>query len=554
MKAFGRGIILAAQNTPPGSPAEDDAYLVTAPASGDWAGHENDIAHYHGSAWAFITAWSGLEVYDLGAGAVRRYNGSSWGYADAVTDKIVGVRWDTSNSSPQLEQVNVYGEVIDQWSHERFDAHPIWGGMRRCTVTADGTVTYGSNARGDGLTLDGSAGQVMVEVPSCYLRAKKDGKYQYWWVSPYAYPGFNFSPAHLQGGGSQKAAIYVGAYAGCLGVDDSGNEHLISKTGEQPWTGGCIGKIPFGTGTSEISVGDVVTGETSGKSGTVVAVRVLSESWVGGDAAGYIWVKFPGVEWSAWTNPENIQVSEATVAATTEAGSALSLTRQGAEDYAGSYGSRWHICNIWTWDLLFWLYVIEFCNFNSQSTSVGLGAGITSKASGTGFAGEENGADSADTNIGTNGTGTGTGSDGYTPIVWRGIENPWGNIYQFVIGWDAVDAEYRVLKRNGTGTSACPIGAGDYESSAAVPIVDDGYASGILFEDLTKFLIIASAVAGSSSTYVADYWYAHNAGQSNILLAGGGWSGGANAGFGGRYANYVASFSSRSIGARPEFL
>lgn len=554
MKAFGRGIILAAQNTPPGSPAEDDAYLVTSTASGDWAGHEDDIATYHSGAWIFITAWSGLEVYDLDVCVVRRYTGSSWRYADAVADKIVGIRWDTSNSSPQLEQVNVYGEVIDQWSHERFNDHPVWGGMRRCVVTADGTVTYGSNARGDGLTLDGSAGQVMVEIPSCYLRAKKDGNYQYLWVSPYAYPGFDFSPAHLQGGGSQKAAIYVGAYAGCVGVDDSGNEHLISKTGEQPWSGWCIGKIPFGTGTAEISVGDVVTGETSGSSGTVVAVHVSSGTWGGGDAAGYIWVKFPGAEWAAWTNPENIQVSSVTYAATTGTGSTLSLTRQGAEDYAGAYGSRWHICNIWTWDLLFWLYAIEYANFNSQSTSVGIGAGIASKASGTGFAGEENGFDSADTNIGTNGTGTGTGSNGYTPVVWRGIENPWGNVYQFIIGIDALDAAYRILKRDGTGAVACPLTSGNYEESAAAPIVGGGYISGLLFEDVTKFLFIASAVAGSSSTYATDYWYSHNAGQTNILLVGRYWIYGAEAGFGCRSVSSVASNSARYIGARPMML
>lgn len=470
-----------------------------------------------------------------------------------VENDIVGVRWNTGSSSPQLEQVNVFGEVIAQWSHERFDDHPVWGGMRRCTVTADGTVTYGSNARGDGLTLDGSAGQVMVEIPSCYLRAKKDGVYQYFWVSPYAYPGFEFAPSHRQGGGVEKAAVYVGAYAGVLEYDSGGNKTLVSKTGEQPWTGESMGEIPFGTGTTAINVGDVVVGETSGKTGTVVDIHVASGTWGGGDAAGTLVVKYPGADWANWTNTENIQVSGVTRAATTGTGAALSLTMQEAEDYANACGSRWHICNPWIRDLMYWLYVIEYANFNSQSTSVGIGAGVVSKAAGTGFAGEENGADSSDTNIGTNGTGTGTGSDGYTPVIWRGIENLWGNLYQFIIGVDLLDAEYRFLRRDGTGEVACPLAAGQYESSVAAPTTNDGYISGRLFEDLTKFLLIPNAVAGSSATYVCDYLYAHNVGQANIWLAGGHWYNTVVAGIGSRNANNGASFSYPYVGARPVF-
>ncbi|MDD5512131.1 MAG: hypothetical protein PHI12_15200, partial [Dehalococcoidales bacterium] len=366
---------------------------------------------------------------------------------DDVADQIIGVKWDTSSNSPALTHIDVDGAELVQKSHAWFDRHPIWENIKRCTVTADGTPTFGTNARGDGLTLDGTTGQVMVQIPRCYVRAEKFGDDFSIWFSPLPYPGFALHPAFVQRGGVAKSQIYVGAYAGCLEVDDAGAEYMISKTGEQPWTGACIGKIPFGTGTTEIEVGDTVTGATSGKTGVVVAVYVSGGTWGGGNAAGYIYVKYPGADWANWTNPEDIQVATVTRAATTGTGAALPLTRQGAEDYALTYGTRWGICNIWTWDLLYWLYVVEYCNFNSQSISVGIGAGITSKGAGTGFAGEENGADSADSNIGTNGTGTGTGGNGYTPVVWRGIENPWGNVFQFIIGADALDAEYRILKR-----------------------------------------------------------------------------------------------------------
>ena len=182
------------------------------------------------------------------------------------------------------------------------------------------------------------------------------------------------------------------------------------------------------------------------------------------------------------------------------------------------------------------------------------------KAAGVGVAGENNGALSANTNIAANGTGTGTGTDGLTPIVYRGIENPWGNVWQFVIGLDAVDAAYRILKRDGTGVAACPLTGGNYESTVAAPyayvagVTPNGYASNILFEELTKYLVLANAVAGSSSTYLCDYFWAHRPGQTNLWLAGGAWGNGPYAGVGYRFANDVSSLSFCNVGARVEFI
>jgi len=45
-------------------------------------------------------------------------------------------------------------------------------------------------------------------------------------------------------------------------------------------------ELSFTNGVTEIKVGDVVTGETSGKSGTVRSITLSSGSWAGDDAAG----------------------------------------------------------------------------------------------------------------------------------------------------------------------------------------------------------------------------------------------------------------------------
>jgi hypothetical protein len=60
-----------------------------------------------------------------------------------------------------------------------------------------------------------------------------------------------------------------------------------------------------------------------------------------------------------------------------------------------------------------------------------------------------------------------------------------------------------------------------------------------------------SAVNGSDSTYLCDYWHAPTG--DRILLAGGSWNAGRTAGPGFRHAANAVSLSYRFDGARVEF-
>lgn len=64
---------------PPGSPAEDDRYIVASPATGAWTGHEDDIATWNGVAWDFETPVGGWAVWVEDEQEIYVYNGSSWG-------------------------------------------------------------------------------------------------------------------------------------------------------------------------------------------------------------------------------------------------------------------------------------------------------------------------------------------------------------------------------------------------------------------------------------------------------------------------------------------
>jgi hypothetical protein len=227
------------------------------------------------------------------------------------------------------------------------------------------------------------------------------------------------------------------------------------------------------------------------------------------------------------------------------------FTIDDAETYANNIGSGYGTMNIWTMSAIRLLFYTEMGSLDSQTA---LGRGVVDLDAGTDFAGVLCGADSADTNIGTNGTGTGTGTDGETPIVYRGIENLWGNVWKFCIGYTAVDAEYRITKRDGTGILAGDLAAGEYEASNVSPITTDGYQSDVETENLLKYLLIGSETAGSSSTYLCDYFYVHDAGETNILLSGGYWGNGSAAGVGSLDSPYGSSCSLRSISARFEFI
>lgn len=71
--------------TPPASPEDGDAYVVASPATGVWAGHENDLAVYEAAGWAFHTPLTGWLLYCAADGEHITFDGSDWlSFTDAL--------------------------------------------------------------------------------------------------------------------------------------------------------------------------------------------------------------------------------------------------------------------------------------------------------------------------------------------------------------------------------------------------------------------------------------------------------------------------------------
>lgn len=64
--------------TPPGSPTDGDVYIPAATATGAWAGHENKIVFYSGTAWVILTPTRGWLAYISDEDVFVYYNGTIW--------------------------------------------------------------------------------------------------------------------------------------------------------------------------------------------------------------------------------------------------------------------------------------------------------------------------------------------------------------------------------------------------------------------------------------------------------------------------------------------
>jgi PKD repeat protein len=228
--------------------------------------------------------------------------------------------------------------------------------------------------------------------------------------------------------------------------------------------------------------------------------------------------------------------------------------------YAERNGPRWGIMNVWTGSGLRELLYIETGTLNSQI------AWAKSRGVVDDTAAKSAGADSADTNIfATNATGGGTGINGKTPEVWRALENSIGNVWEFWDGQNSYTSGGNSIWRNINRTGLNLTGgqtkfqdlliAGDYETSTTATIAD-GFQTSVATGAADRLLMIPTGREGTETTYLSDYfWYPRstNAGNPNVLFAGGGWDYAGVAGAGAWASNVNASLSYAFIGARLEF-
>lgn len=209
----------------------------------------------------------------------------------------------------------------------------------------------------------------------------------------------------------------------------------------------------------------------------------------------------------------------------------VNITRLTARNKAKSVGSKFHLYDFATYCAIIFLYVVEFADWNCQN-KIAYGRVNQSSAITSG---------KTDTMVYHTGTAGSRISDGAAECQYRWIENLWGNVYQWVDGFNA----------NGTTVYYCtdPSKYADdtatgYTKIGTLPA--SGYIKDLIVTD--NGLLIPKTTGGSETTYIPDYMWSSSGWR--VLCVGGDWSYGANAGLLCFFANNASSNSNSSISAR----
>lgn len=207
--------------------------------------------------------------------------------------------------------------------------------------------------------------------------------------------------------------------------------------------------------------------------------------------------------------------------------------------YAQARGTGWQMQTYWGTHALQMLYLIEYADFDTQTT---IGRGYVDAASGSANESINTG---ATISLG-NASGAASGTDGLSAISYRGVENFWGNIWKFVDGINIQNNSNVYLANENFASN---VYTGSYTLQATVPNNNvDNYVSDI---DFPHFL--ATETSGSSTSHLHDYYYAPDDNQ-NIALFGGDWFRGS---FAGGFLWRLSSGSSsagRNLGSRLQIL
>lgn len=136
-------------------------------------------------------------------------------------DYYYGIEWDSNVANPTCTRIG---------RPELHVSLPVQNGMRRCILKDDGTVNYYLHAtdstkrdNGAAAKLDGTDGQVMVEIPAHYRKFEVEGTIHRCFISQHALPGFHFVPL-----------CYRSAYEAVIDRSITGAPKLCSVVNNNP--------------------------------------------------------------------------------------------------------------------------------------------------------------------------------------------------------------------------------------------------------------------------------------------------------------------------------
>lgn len=400
-------------------------------------------------------------------------------YLGLYDSDVVGVQVDYKNKTYKR-----LGAASGLNGGSDFDQFPMFGGRKRCNVANDGTINawYGEDAYKE----DGSNGQVMVYQPAFwYLVAPVEYEKQSsgigyhlrkanYYVSGKARAGFRLHPAFYDANGNEVDHIFFSAFSGSI-YDSSAKAYVKDDA------------------------------------------QVC-------DAGTDLFCSIAGVKPAS--------------------GYSQNLTRTSIEQMAQNRGAGWHGDTIKATSANQLLMLIEYAG--DLQTSIERGV---VDIPWTGLASDDTSSYAVNTG-GTSGLGNATGhadsstqqingqtftntTNGKRSISYRGMEDPWGNMWDFVyglnfyyesgkpfLGYVCKDFNFAESKQTD-----------NYESIGFALPSENGYISAMGYSTKFDWLFLPSEVKGDSALPIGDYYYQNNTWNGyRIARLGGGWLNGVYAG------------------------
>lgn len=214
-------------------------------------------------------------------------------------------------------------------------------------------------------------------------------------------------------------------------------------------------------------------------------------------------------------------------------------TRQTRYTYrtrARNMASGFQLYDFAAWCAVGLLYLVEFADWDSQ------------KKMGQGIVNDADSHKTGETDSMVYHTGRAAGTDGKTAVQYRGIENPWGNVLEFVDGIN--------FKNYAPYICTDPTKYADDITTnytiTGVSLGGNGWTKGLGLSTNFPWAYLPNEVGGSGSTFIPDY-VTHLSQGWQVLVVGGYYSDGSYAGLFRFGSNYTSLESNSTIGARLQF-
>lgn len=406
-----------------------------------------------------------------------------------------GIQWDTAVSSPLCTRIG---------NASLHKSLPIQSLMKGCILNDSGAVVeYLSPTNWKAHVLDGSIGQVMVEIPAHYRKFDTEGTKRRTWLSLFPIPGYHFVPKS-----------YISAY-----------EATVQRS------------------TSKLC-----------------SVVNMDADYRGGGNQ------------SAWDGSYRSVLGRP----------ATAISRINFRNYARKRNTgttEWNCCDYNVYKTMFWLYYVEYANFDCQSpfnaqkdasgyAQGGLGNGVTNTPDWNGFNGYYPFIPCGHTDE----LGNASGEVAYTMLKedgtthgtvmvprYRGIENPFGHLWTWV---DGINVEIRSDADGGTSKVFVCEDPSQYNDSnytgysmRGLEARTESYVKALIFGEFGD--IMPETVGAGSTTFFCDYHYTNIPASGSVLrgvLFGGYAYSGALAGLAYAISHFAPSHTNAPVGSRLCFI